>query len=425
MRNHNVSLGDRRKRLAALLPAIVVVVTLVACGSSNPNPTPTNNAKNRAFISNTYTGNLQIVDTQNDTTPLTASSYDQNGNLIQGQPVTIAVANTATFEAVSPDHTVTAVYDPTTFTIWFVTNSTQTSAGDVPLSSSTGMFLFSPDSATMYAPEPNLPVTNKHPGGVEVITRSSATITASYAVPSASKIALSPSGQYLLVFADNSDSVFLINLTATTVTPVEITGFARPVNAFFSSDNNTAWVVNCGPECGSGNPASVAALNIPTQKITSTVPVGGASVGYLNGSTLYVAGSPVPPGTTSTYDAVNVSNASNITRITTNSVGIGDGFHTTMALAPNNKLYIGASTCSNTTTGCLSVVDVGSNTADAPLPPRGAITSLISVSGRNVIYAVEGGYLHIYDSQNDQLQGTQLTFTGALYGIVQVDPVGQ
>ena len=29
-----------------------------------------------------------------------------------------------------------------------------------------------------------------------------------------------------------------------------------------------------------------------------------------------------------------------------------------MALSTNNKLYIGASTCSNITTGCLSVVDV-------------------------------------------------------------------
>jgi hypothetical protein len=418
MRNHNVSSGDPGKRLAALVPALFVVLTLAACGSSNTPSTPTSNAKNRAFITNSYSGNLQIVDTQNDTTPLTASTYDQNGNLIQGQPVTIPVSNTATFEAESPDHTVTAVYDPTTIAIWFVTNSSETTSGDVPLTSTTSMFLFSPDSATMYAPEPNLTISNQHPGGVEVVTRSSANITATYAVPAASKIALSPSGQYLLVFADNSDSVFLINLTATTVTPIEITGFARPVNAFFSSDNNTAWVINCGPECGSTNPASVAALNIPSRKITSTVPVGGASVGYLNGTTLYVAGSPVPPGTTSTYDAVNVSN---MTRITTNSVAIGDGFHTTMALAPNSKLYIGANSCSNTSTGCLSVVDVGSNTADPPLPPRGAITALMSVSGRNVIYAIEGGFLHIYDSENDQLQGTQITFTGALFGIVQAD----
>ena len=45
----------------------------------------------------------------------------------------------------------------------------------------------------------------------------------------------------------------------------------------------------------------------------------------------------------------------------------------------------------------------------------------MSVSGRNVMYAIEGGYLHIYDTDNDQLQGTQITFTGAVYGIVQVD----
>ncbi len=152
-----------------------------------------------------------------------------------------------------------------------------------------------------------------------------------------------------------------MNLTANTVSPVEVPGFARPVNAFFSSDSNTAYVLNCGPECGSANPASVAAFDIPSKTITSTVPVGGASVGLLNGTTLYVAGSPVPPGTTSTYDAVDVGN---MTRLTANSVAIGDGFHTTMALATNNKLYIGANTCSNTTTGCLSVVDVSANTAD-------------------------------------------------------------
>jgi hypothetical protein len=162
----------------------------------------------------------------------------------------------------------------------------------------------------------------------------------------------------------------------------------------------------------------VTALNIPNQTLGANVPVGGASVGLLNGTTLYVAGSPVPPGTSSTYDAVDVSN---MKRITTNSVAIGDGFHTTMALASNNKLYIGANSCSNTTTGCLSVVDVTANTADAALPPRGAITSLLAIKNRNVMYTIEGGFLHIYDTKTDQLQPTQITFTGALYGIVQVD----
>ena len=38
-------------------------------------------------------------------------------------------------------------------------------------------------------------------------------------------------------------------------------GFDRPVQAFFSSDDNTAYVVNCGAECG-GTQASVQKLDL-------------------------------------------------------------------------------------------------------------------------------------------------------------------
>ncbi len=196
---------------------------------------------------------------------------------------------------------------------------------------------------------------------------------------------------------------------------MEIPGFARPVNAFFNGDSNTAYVINCGVECGSTSGASVAQLDIPSQTIKATVPVGGASVGLLNSGTLYVAGNPGPAGT---YDAVTVSTMS---RVTTNSVAIGDGYHSTMALSTNNKLYIGASTCMNITTGCLSVVNVANNTADAPLPPRGNVTDMLAVSGRNIVYVIEGGYQVIYDTTTDTPQQTQVIFHGALYGIVQVD----
>jgi hypothetical protein len=418
MPNHIVSSGNPIKRIAMLIPVVLALLTWSACGSSNPTTTPTSGAKNRAFVSNSFSGNLQIVDSQNDTTPFTAQTTNSNGQVIPGQPVTIAVANSATFELESSDHSVTLVYDPTSFTLYFVTNSSETVAGNAGLASSTGMAALSPDNNTVYVPEPNLVLGAGRVGGVQVVARSTFTISANYPVPSARYLAVSPNANYLLVFADNSDSVFLINLTASPVTPVEVPGFARPVNAFFSSDGNTAYVLNCGPECGSSNPASVASFDIPSQTITNTVPVGGASVGLVNGTTLYVAGSPVPPGTTSTYDAVNISN---MTRLTANSVAIGDGYHTTMALATNNKLYIGANTCNNTVTGCLSVVDVSTNTADPPLPPRGAITSLMSVANRKVMYTVEGGALHIYDTSDDQLQNTQILFTGAVYGVVQVD----
>lgn len=418
MSNHSVLRGKRLRRDAALLLTSVAALLLSACGSGNSNTNnPPSTTKNRAFITNTFSGNLQIVDTQNDTTPLTAQTTNSSGQVVPGTPVTIMVANTLTFAVESPNHAITLVYDPSTLALWFITNSSETTAGTIALPSSTGMALFSTDNNTVYVPMPNDPVSGSRAGVVQAIDVATQVINANYAIPSARYIALSPNGQYLLVFANNSDSVFLLNLQASKVTPVEIPGFAGPVNAFFSSDSNTAYVLNCGPECGSTGAASVAQLDIPSQTIKATVTVGGASVGLMNGTTLYVAGSPVPPGTTSTYDAVNVSN---MTRLTAHSVAIGDGFHTTMALN-NNKLYIGANSCTNTTSGCLSVVNVSDNTADPPFPPKGAITALLSISNRNVMYVIQGGFVNIYDTSNDTLQPTQLSFRGALFGIVQVD----
>ena len=418
MANFLISPGTRASWVFRLV-LMVPVLLLAACGGTGTSNAPVSNLTHRAFISNQYSGDLQIVDTQDDMTSLTQETTNSSGQLVQGEPVSISIATSVTFEVESPNTATTAVYEPSANAISFVTNSSESVAGTAALGSSTGMALFSPDSSTMYAPEPNLITSATYNGGVQVIDVSTAEITATYSVPGAKYIAISPNGTYLFVFPQNSDSLYLINLTASTITPVGIPGFARPINAFFSSDSTTAYVLNCGPECGSSGPASVMQFNIASQAITATVPVGGASVGLLNGTTLYVAGSPVPPGTTSTYDAVNVSN---MTRLTPTSVPIGDGFHTTMALATNQRLFIGAITCNNTVTGCLSVVDVTSNTAEAPLPAGGgSITSLLAIANRNVVYAIEGGYLHIYDSATDALGPNQITFTGALYGIVQVD----
>ncbi len=409
--------GKRLRRIARFVLVLIAILALAACGGTPA--TPVSGLQHRAFISNTYSGALQIVDTQDDMTSYTGETVNSAGQLVQGQAVSISVATTVTWEVLSPDSTTTAVYDPSSNVVYLVDNASESVTGTLPLAAAASMAVFSPDSSTLYVPVPNATVSGSRPGLVQVWTLSDQTNTANFPVAAARYCAVSPNGQYLLVFSDNSDSVVLIDTTASPTTYASIPGFARPVNAFFSSDSSTAYVLNCGPECGSSRPASVAELNLTSQTITATVPVGGASVGLLNGSTLYVAGSPVPPGTSSTYDAVNISS---MTRLTSNSVPIGDGFHTTMALAKNNKLYIGASTCSNRTTGCLSVVNVSTNTADPPLPPRGAITGLLAVPGRNVVYAIEGGYVDVYNTTNNTLLPNELQFSGALYGIVQVDP---
>ena len=358
------------------------------------------------------------MDTQNDTTPFTAETTNSAGQVVPGVPVTIPVGNSATWEVVTSDRSKTMVYDPTTNLVNFVTNSSETIFTAVQLGGSASMGVFSPDGNTAYVPVPTVPISGSRAGGVQVVSVTNSMISTTYAVASASGVALSPSGQYLLVFANNSDSVFLINLNATTVAAVEIPGFSRPVNAFFSSDSNTAYVLNCGWECGDPAPgqASVAQLDIASQMIKATVTVGGASVGLLNGTTLYVAGTSNTAGPT--FDSVNVSS---MTRNTANSVAITDGLHTTMALSTNNKLYIGAITCSNTTAGCLSVVNVTNNTADPALPPKGAVTGMVAVANRNVVYVIEGGYQVIYDSTTDTPQSTQVVFHGAVSDIVQVD----
>lgn len=406
------------KRIAVLVLSLIFVLILVYCGGSATNTTPSN-TQNRALLSNTYSGDLQVMDTQNDTTPYTQQTTSSTGQIIPGVPITISAGTSVTWEVLSSDRTTTMVYDQSDNTLIFIANSTETVTTSVPLAAPANMALFSPDGTTVYAPVRNMPIGGSPNGAVQVVSIANSDITANYPVPGASRAALSPSGQYLLVFADNSDSVFLINLTATTPAAVAISGFSRPVNAFFSSDSNTAYVLNCGWECGdpAPTPASVAQLDIPSQTITASVTVGGASVGLMNNTTLYVAGTSYTAGPT--FDSVNISN---LTRNTPTSVAITDGLHTTMALSTNNKLYIGAITCSNMVAGCLSVVNVANNTADPPLPPRGVVTGMQAIPSRNTMYVIEGGYLVIYDTTTDTPQQTQVVFSGALYDVLQIDP---
>ena len=108
-----------------------------------------------------------------------------------------------------------------------------------------------------------------------------------------------------------------------------------------------------------------------------------------------------------------------MSRTTTNSIVINDGQQ--WRALNNNKVYIGAKTCNNTVTGCLSVVNLTTQAADAPLPPLGPITGMLSVPNRTVMYVIQGGVLNIYDTTTDQLQKVQLGFRGALNDVVQID----
>jgi hypothetical protein len=413
------------KRVAAGLAAAVCAVAMVSCGGSGNSSVTTPNGntinvpsklKNRAFITNQYSGNVQIVDSADDKTAYYSSNQTNTNttNQIVDLAVRISVGISLTFEVVSPNKATTAVYDPTALVIGLVNNSTEADTANVALPAWAAMAVFSPDSNTIYVPTGNAPVAGSSPGAIQVLSVTNTNIASTISVPSVRWVALNPAGTILLAFADNSDNMWLINLGATTITPVAIPGFSRPVNAFFSSDGNTAYVLNCGNQCGGTAAPSVVQFDMTSQTIKATVVVGGATVGLLNGTTLYVAG--YAGGANGTLDAVDLSS---MTRTTANSIVINDGQQWIMALN-NNMLYVGAKTCSNAVTGCLSIVNVSTNTAVAPGPPLGPVTGLLSVPNRNVMYVIQGGVLSIYDTTNNTPLPS-IGFRGALYGVAQVD----
>src|ERR1035441_5179682 len=152
---------------------------MASCGGSGRHPAPPSKVSHRAFISNSYSGNLQIMDTQNDTTPFTAQTVDPTtGQVIPGVPVTITVGTSLTFEVVSPGLATTLVYDQSGNVLDFVNNTTEAVSGSVALPDFAQMALFSPDASKVYAPVRNAPIPGLRPGAVEVIDVASFAITA-------------------------------------------------------------------------------------------------------------------------------------------------------------------------------------------------------------------------------------------------------
>jgi hypothetical protein len=131
--------------------------------------------------------------------------------------------------------------------------------------------------------------------------------------------------------------------------------YDRPYGVYFSLDGTTAYVLNCGPECG-GTTASVTLLqqgplnnNIipssPTQPnpMIANVPVpGGVTVAISDGTTLYLAGQRLQPDG---MFAGNLSLLNQATNTITNVYSISDGAHSKMLFADNNTLWIGSQYC--------------------------------------------------------------------------------
>ncbi len=419
------------KTLLSMLVVLAAVVPIVSCGSSSSS-TKTSGLKFRVFISNPLFPNgsggtpvVNIVDAAKDALSFSRIALAGNSN----QPGLMALSPSLQFTMIfSPAGNSITLIDNTTEGIALTTTgNVSTAVPTITLPGSTESMAIGNDNATGYAAVPTATITGQAPGAVEVMDLLHGSIKTSIPVPGAHFLVLSPDGNHILVFSDNSNTVTVIAtiLIGTHSDPRSyITGFDHPAWGVFS-DNSSAYVLNCGPECG-GIGAGVGLLaGFPDPGTTipfggTTIPVSGATRGLLSGSILYVAGT--PPGTacgggTAATTCGTLSMIDTGSAAVSGSAVITDGRHDRMEISDNGQLFIGAHDCTNLDVtngevrGCLSIFNPSSSVVVVP-PQTGDVTGIQPIRGRNVAYVIQNRGLYIYDTTTNQLQTTQVDIVG-------------
>ena len=338
--------------------------------------------------------------------------------------------------AVSPDKKFTMVYSPSNNALLLVDNNAETvvASGNMSLPAVTlpgpsESIFVSKFNTLGYAAVPTAPVLGQSPGAVVRIALSNATINAQVPIPAVRFIVESNDGNTILALADNSNVVTLVapSLIGSPGTFPTICCFDHPVWGIFSADDTTAYVLNCGPQCG-GTVASVSVVDVLNQTITANIPVSAATKGVISGNTLYVAGTapstPCPAGTAATScGTLTLIDLPSLT--VTGTASITDGYHDRMQIA-NGQIFIGARSCTNINIpsgevrGCLSIFNPSGAKVVIP-PDNGDVTGIEPITNRTVVYVCEAGNLRIYDTTTDALQPTQIDIIGQAIDVKLVD----
>ena len=408
----------------AIVPLLFATLVLVSCGgggsSSSSSAPATSGIKQRAFVTNAYANQIVIVNAANDTVNTTFVS-DTSGNVTSALANTISAGTGAGMMKLSSDKKITLVFDEGSHAVAVVDNATEAATGLIVLPDFTQSMAISADDKTAYAAVPNVPISGQPSGGVEVMDIVNFTVPTPLPVAAAHRIVMSHNGGKLLVFSDNSNQVTVIDLSSQIITPVP--GFDHPVWGVFSPDDTIAYILSCGPECG-GSGAKVTVLNLSNLTLGAGTSVSAATTALLDGNSLYVAGTRFGAGACGQplcnlggrLDVIDTGSLS----VVKSGVAISDGYHQAVALGNDNRLFIGATTCSNTTQGCLSIYNTSAQTV-AVSQPNGDVTGLAPIPNRHVVYVVEGGELRIYDTTTDAPQKTQIDIVGRAVDVKFVD----
>jgi hypothetical protein len=454
-----------RKFLICLFFLLPAILLLSGCGGGSSTAPKVSGLANRAFLSNfvgsTTPSGIYIVNAATDVHPTGLAP--------------IAVGNTPGMMVVTPNRAQTLVYSgnnlPTSdnqFSI--VNNTTESSSSHMTLPGNTESFVVSPDSTTAYVAVPTAPVVGQSPGAIEVVSAGAGALTGEIDIPSVHYLSINNGGNRILAFSSSADTtdpgcstpvpcyLFVVtpsNLGTLNSVVTPIAGFDHPVQAFFSSDDSMAYVVNCGAECG-GTQASLQPFDMTTNTpgtavgvCTSGAPMQcAASEALAIGSTVYLAGTPYSggqpsltcqgaQGETLTCGMLTIFDLNSMS-VVTSGIDITDGYHNRIAMGANGQLFIGSRTCTEIVPpqpppqgaevrGCLSIYNtqnfaVGSAQPGTVLipPANGDVTGLQPIAQRTVFYVVQGGSLSIYDVTIDALEynPNDPDHPGQIFGLV-------
>ena len=400
---------------------------LISCGgSSSPSSNKTSGLKFRALVSQdvnlppTVNSGLIIIDALNDLRANIPAIGAGSGFL-------------ATTMVVSNDRKLTVALSITNDQLQVVDNTTEApaAAGTVTLPGTTDSFVISVDNSTAYVAVPAAPVPGgAGAGGIALVNLTSGGTPATLPIPAVHYLSQSGDGSKLLAFSDNSDSVTIVspfnivtgqkNATCPADVCTTVAGFDRPIFGFFSSDNTQAWILNCGWECG-GMQASVQVLDLVHGVAGPVTPIpGGATVGFMKGQTLYVAGNPPvgqntcaggPTTAATTCGRLTVIDLTNLSTTPVQPIAvIPDGYHSHIDISGNGQLFVGSTNCTNIVPanpgeeqrGCLAILNTNNGNLVIP-PDNGDVTGLQPITNRTIFYVCEGGNLRIYDTTTDKI----------------------
>jgi DNA-binding beta-propeller fold protein YncE len=398
-----------------------LALAMAGCGSSSSNNTPKpTGLKKRVLLSNTAAGTVTVMDAQKDLLSSKVLGVSSPTKMLTAGGTTIAMDSSAS-------------------QITIIDNPTETVTFPAPIGDQPFDIAISPDGKNAWAAMRNF-------GFVQSVDTTTGVARGVLRIGNARRLVMSPKGTKLLVFPDpqgqiapNTSTFFVVDTATSAVTAVtDAAHLDQPFTAVFNTSETQAFILNCGAECG-GTAASVvfADFTNPTATFSAPIPVPGATVGLINGANLYVAGTPSQPPPVA---GCPISRCGVLSVINTSALAAGtfipitDGDHEKMAIA-NNRVYVGASGCTvepgtaaNTVRGCLSIFNTSTSAAVFPTESSFRqnfdVTGLQPISGRNIIYVVQGAELDIFDTTTDTLASgvTQIDIVGKPFDVVQIDP---